>query len=35
MNLNNKWVWIGIGIVAFVVLMVWGVDSTMCKDAVC
>jgi len=35
MNLNNKWVWIGIGIVVFVALMVWGVDSTMCKDAVC
>jgi len=32
---NNKWIWIGLGIVVVVALMVWGVDSTMCKEAVC
>ena len=35
MELNNKWIWIGLGIVVVVGFMVWGVDSTMCKDAVC
>ena len=35
MNLNNKWIWIGLGVVVAVTLMIWGVDSTMCKEAVC
>ena len=32
---NNKWIWIGLGLVGFVALMIWGVDSQMCKEAVC
>jgi len=31
--MNNKWIWIGLGIVAFIALMIWGVDATMCKEA--
>jgi hypothetical protein len=30
-----KWILIGIGVVAFIILMVWGVDATMCKEALC
>jgi hypothetical protein len=33
--MNNKWIWISIGIVAFIALMIWGVDATMCKEAIC
>ena len=35
MNFYNKWIWIGLGLILFVAFMVWGVDSTMCKEAVC
>jgi hypothetical protein len=30
-----KWILIGVGVVAFIILMVWGVDATMCKEALC
>ena len=30
MNLNNKWIWIVLGVVGFIALMIWGVDATMC-----
>jgi hypothetical protein len=33
--LKNKWIWIGIGVIGFIGLCVWGVDATMCKEAVC
>ena len=33
--MNNKWIWIGIGLVTLVALMIWGVSETMCKEAVC
>ena len=33
--LKNKWIWIGLGLVVLVALVVWGVDATMCKEAVC
>jgi hypothetical protein len=33
--LNNKWIWIGLGIVVLATLMIWGVEATMCKEAVC
>jgi len=33
--MNNKWIWIGLGIVALVILMIWGVSETMCKEAIC
>jgi hypothetical protein len=33
MNLNNKWIWIVLGVVGFVALMIWGVEATMCKEA--
>jgi hypothetical protein len=32
---NNKWIWIALGLVALVTFMIWGVDATMCKEAVC
>jgi hypothetical protein len=35
MNLNNKWIWIGLGVIGFIALMMWGVDATMCKEALC
>ena len=31
----NKWIWIGLGVVVAVALMIWGVEATMCKEAVC
>tara|TARA_B100000902_G_scaffold323516_1_gene317339 strand:+ start:301 stop:438 length:138 start_codon:yes stop_codon:yes gene_type:complete len=33
--LKNKWIWIGLGLVVLVALMIWGVGTTMCKEAVC
>ena len=33
--LKNKWIWIGLGLVALVALMIWGVGAAMCKEAVC
>lgn len=33
--MGNKWIWIGLGLVALVILMIWGVSETMCKEAVC
>ena len=30
---NNKWIWIGLGLVVLVALMIWGVEATMCKEA--
>jgi len=33
--MNNKWIWIGLGLAALVIFMVWGVSETMCKEAVC
>ncbi len=35
MNLNNKWIWIGLGVIGFIALMLWGVNATMCKEALC
>ena len=31
----TKWIIIGIGLVAFIALMIWGVDGAMCKEAMC
>jgi hypothetical protein len=31
--MNNKWIWIVLGVVGFVILMIWGVEATMCKEA--
>jgi hypothetical protein len=33
--MNNKWIWIALGIVVVVALMVWGVSQTMCHEAIC
>jgi len=33
--MNNKWIWIGLGLAALIILMIWGVSATMCKEAVC
>ena len=31
----TKWIIIGIGLIAFIALMIWGVDGAMCKEAMC
>jgi hypothetical protein len=33
--MNNKWIWIGLGLAVLVTLMILGVSATMCKEAVC
>jgi hypothetical protein len=33
--MNNKWIWIGLGLAILVTLMIWGVSVTMCQEAVC
>jgi len=30
-----KWILIGVGVVGFIALMIWGVDATMCKETLC
>ena len=27
----TKWIIIGVGVAAFIALMIWGVDTAMCK----
>lgn len=33
--MNNKWIWIGLGLAILVALMIYGVSETMCQEAVC
>ena len=30
-----KWICIAGGVIGFIALMMWGVDATMCKEALC
>ena len=31
--MNMKFVLIAVGVIGFVALMIWGVEATMCKEA--
>ena len=33
--MGNKWIWIGLGLLTLIILMIWGVSETMCKEAIC